>query len=112
LFATKIALITGLFALCLTTGCGKNDREEAQDALTAKNACEEARDALKDCGAPDSSTEEEKKAFDTCEADTEKIAKCINDNKQAACAFIKDLSAATSDPNDAFSKCVTSLATE
>jgi hypothetical protein len=69
------------------TGCGKDE-------------CEEATDALEDCGVKG------EKGSGKCEGDAEKQAKCVNDNKGAACDYFKALESGTVPENNAFGACL------
>ncbi len=76
-----------------TTACGQD-------------ACEEAADITEECTPPASSsgtTTTRETTKSECSGKTEAGAKCIVDNKDAFCAFIKNPTAA--DPNNAYTKC-------
>jgi hypothetical protein len=78
-----------------TTACGQD-------------SCEEAAEITEDCTPPASSsgtTTTVETTKSECSGANEKLAKCIIDNKDAFCAFMKNPTA--SDPNNAYSKCAT-----
>ncbi len=94
---TTIVLATGG-----TTACGKN-------------ACEEAADIAEECAPPAGSSSSSSGTTTTtnrdaeCTGTTEQGAKCISENKDAFCAFIKNPVAEASNQNNAYIKCSAAL---
>lgn len=97
LAAALLAPAAVLLATTGTTACGED-------------TCEKAADITKECtppatGGTPTRTVETTKA--DCSGAREAESKCIVDNKDAFCAFLKDPAAASAD--NAYSKCVAAL---